>query len=200
MPGADPVGPSVVGILLAAGASQRFAANKLLQPLSNGVPVVVQSARHLLAALPDSIAVVSDNQSTVARLLVEMGMPIAVNPKAYCGIGSSIVRGVQESLQAKGWIVALGDMPLVPVEIITRLASRLAGERRMVAPLFQGQRGHPVGFSWHFGADLLSLSGDRGGRELFQRYPEAVEMLSVRHAGVRIDVDTPEDLAALPLG
>lgn len=50
-----------VGILLAAGRGRRFdpsgTRNKLLQPLPNGEPVAVASARALLAVLPKVIAV-----------------------------------------------------------------------------------------------------------------------------------------------
>lgn len=69
-------GPHIVGILLAAGRGRRFdpagAKNKLLQPL-DGLPVVVASARHLLAALPQVVAVVRADDDTTAGLLAALG-------------------------------------------------------------------------------------------------------------------------------
>ena len=46
------------GILLAAGAAKRFGGGKLLHALADGTPLGVASARHLLAVLPDVLAVV----------------------------------------------------------------------------------------------------------------------------------------------
>jgi CTP:molybdopterin cytidylyltransferase MocA len=45
----------VVAILLAAGSATRFGADKLLHPLLHGVPIAVQSARHLRAVFESDV-------------------------------------------------------------------------------------------------------------------------------------------------
>ena len=78
------------GILLAAGFPRRFGANKLLQPLSDGVPMALAAARRLRAALPEVLAVVNPDDSELARFLVKDGFPVSVCPRAREGIGASL--------------------------------------------------------------------------------------------------------------
>ena len=84
---------TVTGILLAAGRGRRFdpegLRNKLLQPLA-GEPVVVHSARHLLAALPRVVAVVREDDDATAGLLSALGC--AVTRCANCSIRRCPVR------------------------------------------------------------------------------------------------------------
>ena len=64
----------VVAILLAAGSATRFGADKLLHPLLHGVPIAVQSARHLKAVFEsDVVAVVRPDSKQLADLLREEG-------------------------------------------------------------------------------------------------------------------------------
>ena len=48
-----------VGILLAAGKSQRFGSNKLLHPVTDNTPMLLVSAQKLASVLPGSIVVIS---------------------------------------------------------------------------------------------------------------------------------------------
>ena len=50
---------TICGILLAAGQSQRFGhTDKLLQPLSNGLPLITQAVRTMLTAFESVMVVV----------------------------------------------------------------------------------------------------------------------------------------------
>ena len=61
------------------------------------------------------------------------------------------------------------------------------------APIFQGQRGHPVAVPSRLSATALALTGDQGLRALFVSEP--VRLLPGQDPGVCRDVDRPEDLA-----
>jgi len=80
---------SPVGILLAAGRGRRFdpagLRNKLLQPLA-GEPVVVASARKLLAAVPHVVAVVPPADGGVGERLAALGFP----PDKLAGVAHAI--------------------------------------------------------------------------------------------------------------
>lgn len=186
--------PSCTGILLAAGQSTRFGTNKLLQPLADGTPLAVASARNLLSVLAQSIAVVDDPHGEVAKLLADAGLRIVINPRAREGMGTSIACAVAASATAAGWIIALADMPHIPPAIVQQLAGRLALGADLVAPVWRGQRGHPVGFAARHGPDLLALHDDTGARDILAAHRNSLELIETPERGVIVDIDTPAEL------
>ncbi|MFZ6815809.1 nucleotidyltransferase family protein [Undibacterium sp. Rencai35W] len=197
------------GILLAAGQGRRFdqsgQRNKLLQPVSDQQTVAVSSARHLLAALPDSMAVIPASSAcsisaipqapattVLAQSLRDTGCYIGVCPHAEQGMAASLVYGLQQSLDYQGWVIALADMPYVQPSTICQLLYALESGADIAVLCYQGKRGNPVAFSRTHLAELLLLSGDQGARDLLRRYP--VVEIDVDDPGILQDIDRPEDL------
>lgn len=90
-----------------------------------------------------------------------------------------------------GVLVALGDMPWITPETLRAVCA--AGlTHPIVAPMCEGQRGHPVAFAWDLLPELARLDGDTGARDLLRRH--GVHMLPCDDAGVLRDVDTVADL------
>jgi molybdenum cofactor cytidylyltransferase len=187
------------GILLAAGQGRRFGTDKLLHPLADGTPMAIAAARRLLAALPHSIAVVADAEGELAGQLALLGLQVVANPKAAQGMGTSIACGVAASRVARGWVIALADMPWVPPGVIREVAGALLQGADIVAPVCQGRRGHPVGFSARHGAALRELRGDAGARGIIATHRAALQLIETDERGVIIDVDVPESLSTAPL-
>lgn len=183
-----------VGILLAAGSARRFGAPKLLQPLHDGVPLGVAAAHKLQQVLPRVVAVVRPGDDKLRRAFDKIGLQVVENPDAANGMGTSLVAGVRATPDAPGWIIALADMPWVQAATITALAKRLQRGASIVAPVYQGQRGHPVGFSARWFRELSCLSGDQGARDLLSRYSDEVLLVDCEDYGVLEDVDHPADL------
>lgn len=186
-----------VGILLAAGQSRRFGKNKLLAPLRDGTPLVVAAGRHLSAVLPQTVAVVDAGQSEVASLLEAEELRVVVNPRAAQGVGTSIACGVAAGQQAQGWVIALADMPYVPISVIREIVNRLQRGSELVAPQFGQWRGHPVGFSAKHGPALMRLEQDEGARSILARHPRDLELIRVQDRGVILDIDHVESLREL---
>jgi molybdenum cofactor cytidylyltransferase len=190
---------SPVGILLAAGRGRRFdpagQRNKLLQPLA-GEPVVVASARKLLAAVPRVVAVVPPLDAGVGVLLAALGCDVTVCPDADSGMAASLTHAIRHSLASdpapQAWLVALGDMPYVDGATLRRLADALAAGAGIAAPVLDGRRGNPVGFGAMHLEALLALSGDMGARRLLQAFP--VTEVPVDDPGIFRDIDLPADL------
>ncbi|QYD71301.1 nucleotidyltransferase family protein [Paraburkholderia edwinii] len=188
------------GVLLAAGYGSRFDPdglhNKLLARLPDGTPVAHEAAHRLLLIVPRVIAVVRPGSDPLARVLNDAGCDVAFSKDAERGMGASLAAGVAASDDAESWIVALADMPRIAVTTIEAVARTLDGGASIVAPYYQGQRGHPAGFGPAHRDALLALDGDTGARALFARH--TVTRLDVDDAGVLADVDTPDDLRQLP--
>ena len=185
----------ICGILLASGSGSRFGSDKLMHPLTpGGEAIAVHSARHLIAALPGSVAVVRAANSHLARLLRAQGMRIVVCRDAAKGMGHTLAAGVRATAQARGWVVALADMPGILPATIARVAAELEGGGIIVAPRYQGERGHPVGLAQDFREQLLASQGDAGARAIVAANREKITLIDVDDPGVIKDIDTPADL------
>jgi molybdenum cofactor cytidylyltransferase len=185
---------SIIGVLLAAGSSRRFGANKLLQPLANHVPVAVQAARQLLTAIPTSIAVVRPEDQELKAKLAALPIKVIDNPQHLAGMSSSLVCGVRATQDAAGWVIALADMPYIPVTVIHQVAQQIYFGAPIVAPTFKGQRGHPVGFASQLGPELLQLHGDNGARDIIARHESLLRRFAVDSAGILQDIDTAAEM------
>lgn len=186
----------IVGVLLAAGSSSRFGADKLLHLLDDGTAVAQRSARALHTALPTSVAVVQDVRSELASRLRDEGLRTVACPSAAAGMGASLAAGVAAEPGAAGWVIALADMPFVAPQSIAAVADALRQGAAIAAPQHCGRRGHPVGFARRFRDDLLALSGDSGARGLLAAYAEQLVALACDDPGVLLDIDAPADLDA----
>jgi molybdenum cofactor cytidylyltransferase len=183
------------GLLLAAGQARRFGTDKRLARL-DGVPLLLITARRLQAVLPDTLVVLGEGDDSLAEQLAAAGIASTGCPDAALGMGHSLAHGVRQRPDATGWLIALADMPRLAASTLSRLAEHLQADA-IVAPSFDGMRGHPVGFGQAYYAELIALSGDVGAKPLLQRHADRVRLLPVNDAGVLLDVDTPADLQAL---
>jgi molybdenum cofactor cytidylyltransferase len=165
----------------------------------DGEPMGVMAARHLMAAVSRGVVVVRPNDTELSSALTELGYRVVENHRPEAGMGESLATAVRASLDAGGWLVALGDMPWIKAKTIAQVAERLEQGASMVAPMYRGQRGHPVGFAARWGGQLIDLSGDRGARQLLVNYPNDLELLPSDDPGVLLDVDFPEQLSGTGL-
>jgi molybdenum cofactor cytidylyltransferase len=179
----------IAGILLAAGSSTRFGGDKLLHPLPDGTPVAVAAARSLLAAAPNACAVVRPGDRRLVAALSALGLAIVENPLAARGMGTSLAAGVRATRGADGWIIALADMPWIRPGTIASLVDGLRDGAAMIAPVHEGRRGHPVGFSARWRHELCRLTGDTGARGLLRAHHDLLERLQTDDPGVVSDID-----------
>jgi molybdenum cofactor cytidylyltransferase len=93
-------------------------------------------------------------------------------------------------------VIALADMPFLEPATIKAVAERVRAGDAIVAPVYRGERGHPVGLASRFRTELETFRGDEGARSLLRAQKEQIRLLEVQDAGVVRDVDTPGDLEA----
>ena len=182
------------GILLAAGAARRFGSNKLLLPLAGELPMALAALTNLRAAIPHVIAVVRPGATALENLLSAAGATVILCTNADEGMGASLAAAVSASGDVAGWVIALADMPYIRPETIVKVAASLAGGAALAAPAYRGERGHPVGLSSQFRAQLEALRGDEGARSVIRENAGLVQLIEVDDPGVCRDIDTPDDL------
>ena len=91
----------------------------------------------------------------------------------------------------------LGDMPRIRPDTLVALQHQ-AAENLIVVPCYAGRRGHPVLFGRAFWAELLTLQGDQGARELLRLHAKSLLEVAVTDPGILLDVDDAQMLAAMP--
>lgn len=187
----------IVGILLAAGAGSRFGGGKLVARLADGRGVAETTCARLLPAVDLVVAVVPAQPGTLEDELRAAGAEVVRCDAEDPGMSVSIACGVAASADAAGWLVALGDMPLVPTAQHRLVADALRAGAAIAAPVCRGRRGHPVGFAARFGDELRALAGDEGARALLARHRGALVELAVDDDASWLDIDTPSDLAVV---
>lgn len=178
-------------ILLAAGRSVRFGNADKLAEHYLGKPL----AFHVVTALEDMpfacrIAVTLGTHLDFAG----RGYEVIVNDAPGEGQSRSVGLGVSEAARhgASAVLIALADMPRVTAAQLYRLIDEAHDEHAVVASSDGVKPSPPALFgAAHFDA-LMNLSGDRGARDLIARGRHVVTS-----PAELIDIDTPEDLAAL---
>jgi molybdenum cofactor cytidylyltransferase len=185
-------------IVLAAGLSRRMGRPKLLLELG-GRPVIRHAVERVIAAGLRPVLVVSGPEhDALARALAGLEVQLAINPTPESGQGSSVGVGVS-ALPAgtDAVLIALGDQPGVPAEVIPALIEALKQPGKAIAaPRYADGLGNPVLFASSVFAELLALGGDRGARAVIERDPSRLAVVDVASPMPR-DIDTPEDYESL---
>lgn len=184
---------NIVGLLLAAGSASRFGSDKLRHHLPHGVPIAVQSARHLRSEVSRVVAVV--RSADMESLFRDEGCETVICENAAQGMGASLACAARAAGRADGYLVALADMPFVRRTSIAAVREALEKGAPLAAPYFRARRGHPVGIGAIFFESLLRLRGDEGAKALLGDNAQRLVKIPVGDPGVIRDIDTPDDLA-----
>lgn len=97
-----------------------------------------------------------------------------------------------------GWLLVPADHPVLDGNVIEQLLSRWTqSDADILVPTFGGRRGHPTIFSWRLAGQLASIPDGFGLNWLLKEFCDAVEEVPLESETVLLDLDTPEDYAAL---
>ncbi len=198
--------PRVAAVLLAAGSARRMrGADKLLEPLPDGRPMLRAAAEAALASQADAVVAVLPPGGDARRAaLAGTGVRVVEAADAAEGMAASLragLRAVGETADAV--VVLLADMPEVGAAEIDRLIAAFDPEESREicrATAADGAPGHPVLFGRRFFETLAGLTGDRGAREVLREAAEFVTDVPTRGRAAVTDLDTPEDWAAWRAG
>jgi molybdenum cofactor cytidylyltransferase len=186
----------VAGILLAAGSSQRFGADKQ-STLLGGEPMLTRAARLLLdAGFVMPIVVLGPRAAEHRPLLAGLPLRIVENPAAQSGMASSLVVATDTAGDCDAVVVTVCDQPAMTAAHLQALVAtwRETGSS-IVASSYAGTRGVPALFAAAHLAELRQLHGDRGAGPLLARHHGSVHAIPL--AGGEVDIDTPADLKRL---
>ena len=190
----------IVGLILAAGKSERMGKLKTLLPFG-GETVLGAAYKLLKSSSLDAVRVVLGHRAEEVKQLV--GLPdedVVINPDYEQGMLSSVKEGLRaaQGLDPRAVLLYPADHPGVGPEVIERLLAGFQDSgKAIVVPVFQGRRGHPVIFGKALFDELLAASPDVGARQVVRSNPDKILEVEVEHPGVVRDIDTPEDYRRL---
>lgn len=184
----------ISGVILAAGGSKRLGRPK--QGLTwRGIPFVTHIALQALAADLAPLVIVLGAEGALVRDAVE-GHPVKLveNHNWQEGQSTSMRAGLAALLgNCDGVVFLLGDQPQVSTVLIRQLIERRALNRSpIIAPMVGNQRGNPVLFGQETFPALYAVSGDIGGRDIFDQFP--VDYVPWMDRRLLLDVDDEADI------
>jgi molybdenum cofactor cytidylyltransferase len=172
--------------------------NKLIQPIG-GKPLLAWSVDAMLEAGVDPVVVVTGYEAESVRAALAPRPCRFIEHAGWAqGLGSSIARGAASIApgDVDAVILCLGDLPGIQAADVERLLAAEPPELlrdRILVPVWDGQRGHPVVFGSGFLPALSALTGDQGARRILDRNADAVTEIESTNADIREDLDTPGD-------
>jgi molybdenum cofactor cytidylyltransferase len=187
-------------VILAAGASTRMGMPKQLLQFG-GETMLRRAACVALETGCRPVVVVTGADAAASRKVLR-GLDVreAENQQWESGISSSVRVGIEALVmatpQTAAVVLMLCDQPFVTREIISRLvtAHRETG-RSIVASRYGGSYGVPALFGKAHFAELTTLKGAAGAKQVIQKHLPKVHLVPFPEG--EIDIDTPEDLARL---
>ncbi len=191
-------------IYMASGFGKRFGSNKLLASLE-GRPLYAYG----LAALAEGAVILEKRSGIVCEVITVSQYPqilenarhlipegkTAENPCSEEGITASIRLGVAASREdTDAFLFFVADQPYTEGEMIASFVEGyFKSGKKIGCTAFRGRRGSPTVFGACYRSELLSISGDRGGRQVMKAHPEELWIMETEEKQLW-DVDLPEDL------
>lgn len=186
----------LAAIVLSAGKSERMGGRPKALLSFKGrtfLEHVVESIGK--AGIAEMVVVVGHHRAEIASAFPLL--QLVFNPNYEQGMSTSVQAGLRAlpfGVDAAG--VFLVDQPLIDSETIVAVTSQLL-PGRIVLPVNQGRRGHPVFFPSEVFAEILELKPDQGLNTVVRRDPARVVEVPVENSGILHDIDTPQQLANL---
>ena len=178
----------VVGLLLAAGAGERFGGPKALARDGDGTSWLLRSVQSLRACA--EIVVVLGAQADRAAALLPMSVSRIRADDWEEGMGASLRAGlaalVMTDLDAA--LVLLVDLPDVDARVVGRLLDAATGRDVLARAAYDGVPGHPVLIGRdHWAGVVATATGDRGARDYLAAHDTVLVECGDLATGVDVD-------------
>ena len=168
-------------VVLAAGLSRRYGGNKLLEERISEEPLY-EVTLDKLSRFSDCVCVVVTRFDEIEAAAKQRGMVVVRNGVPELGISHSLHLGLLACLERnpylRGVLFMVCDQPYLRAETMERMLEEgLAHPQAIVCASHEGRRGNPVLWDTCYMSDLLSLTGDAGGRQIIKKYQENVRLV-----------------------
>ena len=183
----------VGALLLAAGRSTRAGLiNKLLAPI-NETPMAKMALDQLKKSQCHPIFIVTGHEAArVEHILMSQGVLFVHNPNYSSGMASSLRCGMEAMANGlDAVLITLADMPYIEASTCDALIKKYAPEKghHICVPVQKRRRGNPVLIGHKYFGQFQQLLGDKGGKQILDKNPDAVLEVLVDDPGIHQDYD-----------
>ena len=185
---------SAVAIVPAAGKAERFGGAKLMARVKDE-PLINWTLWSLLDGGIARIVVVTAEGAdfSEAPLMNDPRVRVTVNENPSRGMFSSIQAGLAVT-SGDPFVILPADMPFVASGTVTEVVLASIRRGRVIIPVHQDQRGHPIAIPSGFRRALLLAPPDISLKQALSAAGAEPIELPVGDSGILKDVDTPRDL------
>ncbi len=159
------------------------------------------AVRHCLDSLMEAgvreiVVVINACGNGLAGHLRGLPVAVAVNENADSDMAESVRTGIKRLRKSSSAVlICLSDHPLVAPETIETIAyEHQTSPNAIIIPEYHGRRGHPSLFPRRI---LDTIFSGITLRDIVRKDPNRVRLVPVQDEGVVLDMDTPEDYAAI---
>jgi molybdenum cofactor cytidylyltransferase len=202
--------PGLYAVILAAGESTRMGTDKALLPwppaASGSAPTgqtFLSAAIRALYPFSDKvIVVVGKNENNLAPVVYANGASLVRNPDPDRGQFSSLQVGLQQVLNdgRDAAMVTLVDRPAARAATLQTLCSVFADAENLVwavVPEYNGKHGHPFLVAREMIEAFLKAPPSANARDIEHQNLRHISYVVVDDPLVTLNVDTPQEYAAL---
>jgi molybdenum cofactor cytidylyltransferase len=201
--------PSFAGVILAAGESSRMGRDKALlpwPPIEGNPPsketFLSATIRSLADATDFVVVVAGENEAALAPIAYANGATLTRNPDPSRGQFSSLQVGLHEVLNRgrDAAMITLVDRPPASWATVQKLREtfeQAADSVWAVVPEFSAKHGHPYVAGREMIERFLREPATGSARDIEHRFQAHVQYVAVEDPSVALNINTPEEYAAL---
>jgi molybdenum cofactor cytidylyltransferase len=179
-------------VVLAAGLSRRMAGpNKLLQ-VYKGLPLAAWAFACAAQTCAEVGVVVLGRDAGTIRALAPSTFAAIIHPSPDDGLASSLRLGLTALGPVDAAAILLADMPDIQPALVNALFNQL-GNAFAAVPRHGEAWGNPVVLSAAAIAEVSTLSGDSGARQLLIARADELAFVDTNDPAIFHDLDTAED-------
>ena len=186
-------------IYLAAGFGRRFGSNKLLHEFEGkalyryGLDMILRAQEQCPYICNITVVTQYDEIERYLLSLKESLQGMLRCERNWCseqGISSSIRIGLLAANYADAYLFCVADAPFLKERTLLELIKTFRQSPKGILCMKAGShRSNPVIFDKKYREELLDLTGDEGGKQLFKRHPDDVGEYLINNEQELADID-----------